>query len=47
MDKEKVQMINAYFSGIGEKLIKSLPMPRQLASVDGNTTKYRHLYITT
>ena len=38
MDKEKAQMMNAYFSEIGEKLIKSLPMPQQLALVDGNTS---------
>ena len=38
MDKEKAQMMNAYFSEIGENLIKSLPMPQQLALVDGNTS---------
>ena len=28
MDKEKAQMMNAYFSEIGENLIESLPMPQ-------------------
>lgn len=40
MDKEKAQMMNAYFSEIGENLIKSLPMPPQPASVDASTSPY-------
>lgn len=40
MDKEKAQMMNAYFSEIDENLIKSLPMPPQPASVDASTSLY-------